>query len=116
MSKFRSRSEVEQILSDFAQSGQSRGEFCRSRDIKLGTFQWWLKRSRDNTSNNHHSKSGTFIRLTPQQPPAPHKSIQESELIIDFHSGARLKWRGTEVPSSVCQLITTLNTGAGVEG
>ena len=36
--------EADRILSEFAKSGLSRKEFCRSRNIKIGTFHWWMKR------------------------------------------------------------------------
>lgn len=113
MPAIRSRSEVEQILSDFSQSGQSRREFCSSRGIKPGTFQWWMRRYRDTASKR--PKPGGFIRLTPKQTSPSQSACKESELTIDFQSGARLRWRGTEVPVSVLQLISSLNNGTGGE-
>ncbi|KMQ49882.1 hypothetical protein CHISP_3235 [Chitinispirillum alkaliphilum] len=110
---FRSKSEVEQILSDYSQSELSRREFCNSKGIKLGTFQWWMKRQRENTCNA--PPNDAFIKFTPPYTPASRRIEPESELTIDFCSGTRLKWRGREVPSSVYQLIAALNSEAGVE-
>lgn len=109
-SRNRSQEEVEKILWEYHRSKQSRQEFCRRKNIKLGTFQWWLKRYK--AAKIKGSQNEAFIRLTPQQKHSHSKDTSESELIIDFQSGTRIRWRGTEIPSSVYGLIADLNKGS----
>lgn len=107
--RIRSKEEVEKILFEYHRSKQSRQEFCRQRNINLGTFQWWLKRYKASISKS--SETEAFIRLDPSKNDPTLKKSPESELVIDLQSGTRIRWRGTEIPSSVFGLISDLNKG-----
>lgn len=100
-----SREEAERIISEYKSSGLTRQQFCTSHNIKVGTFHWWMKRHNDAQT----VKPSTFVQVAPQT-----KSLSagaESDLTIDLPSGARLKWRGTVLPSPLSALLETLGRG-----
>ena len=104
-----SRAEAERIIADYKKSGLSRPEYCRKNNVKLNTFNWWMKRHNDSAKNPPSRK--TFLRVSP---PASSDTIRvaDSELTIDFPSGTRLKWRGRELPSSFSHLLSSFLSGS----
>jgi hypothetical protein len=47
-----------QVITELQQSGMTRKEFARSRNIALSKLMYWVKKSRQNAS-------GDFIQLSP---------------------------------------------------
>ena len=43
----RTKAEREAILEEFIESGLTQREFCEERGILVGTFQYWLRRTRE---------------------------------------------------------------------
>jgi transposase-like protein len=108
----RSVADAEQLISDYFQCGQSRKEFCQEHGIKLGTFQWWMKRHNDTNkvAKKPELQKAPFVQITPRIQPVC-TTPDESEIVIDLKSGMRIRWRGKEIPLSFYRLLETLNNG-----
>lgn len=108
----RSLADAEKLISEYFQCGQSRKEFCQERGIKLGTFQWWMKRYNDKNkvAKKPEPQKAPFVQITPRIQPVC-TSTDESEIVIDLKSGMRIRWRGKEIPLSFYRLLETLNNG-----
>lgn len=111
----KSREQADQLVTEFFQSLQTQRNFCKERNLNISTFQWWIKRYKESTASANKEQRPSFVRIGPQKTIAPSFCDKESELTVDFQSGTRLKWRGYEVPSSLCQLITILTTAGGTQ-
>jgi hypothetical protein len=101
-----SREAAGRFISEFLQSKKSQKEFCRERNLNVGTFRWWLKRHYERPKK----EKAPFIQLSPQKTIATVMS-KESELTIEFQNGTRLKWRGIDIPMSFYELVSSLQTG-----
>jgi hypothetical protein len=109
-----SREQADKIVEQFFQSKQTQRDFCKERSLNVGTFQWWIKRYRSACTSGKKVEAQTpFVRLKPQLEVSTTALCKESELTVDFQNGTRLKWRGNEVPSSIYQLIASLNATGG---
>lgn len=49
--KRRSKSQIQNILTEWQQSGLSQSKFCRNKSIGISTFQSWLKKEIKPSSN-----------------------------------------------------------------
>jgi hypothetical protein len=110
-----SREQADNLVQEFLQSKQTQKEFCRERNLNVGTFQWWLRRYKECIAAEKKIETKTpFVRVTPKTSVTTAGLNKESELTIDFQNGTRMKWRGIEIPTSLHQLITTLTTTGDV--
>lgn len=48
------------LVERYESSGQQQKEFCRSHDINIGTFQYWLSKYREQKSNQ---STGSFQQI-----------------------------------------------------
>lgn len=104
------RDEVDRLIAEFFKSNLSQNEFCRQKNINVGTFRWWLKRERDHASKKTEKNDAPFIKVVPTISSVK-SSDKESELVIEFESGTRIKWKGIEIPQKLQQLVTTIING-----
>jgi len=103
------RKVADQYVREYFQGRQTRKEFCTEHNINIGTFQWWIQRYRkNNDSEKSLQENAPFVRISPVNKKGYAASGLESELIIEFDNGTRIKWRGHEVPPSICELISIL--------
>ena len=78
------------LVAEWRSSGMTQKAFCREAGIKLGTFSYWVSRSRQG------DKSG-FAELLPG------KSALAKELEVIFPNGVRIK-----VPSGDVHTLSRL--------
>ena len=102
-----SREDAERFITEYYKSGLTCREFCGSHKINTGTFRWWLKRHRE----SNEVPRTPFLKIKATNNTTSQKS-PESEFIIDFPTGARLRWRGTEIPQQLSTLLGQLHTGS----
>jgi hypothetical protein len=105
------REEIDKLIAEFFKSNISQNEFCRQKNLNVGTFRWWLKRQRDLSAKKRGKAEVPFVKVVPKIPEMKNP-CRESELVIEFESGSRLKWRGFEIPQAFHQLVSTLTKGA----
>lgn len=106
-----SREDAERIITEFQKSGLSQNEYCRQNNVNVGTFRWWLKRKKELIAKKNENPGVPFVKVVPSIP-AMKNPCRESELVIEFVSGTRLKWKGIEIPQAFHQLLSTLVNGA----
>jgi transposase-like protein len=80
----RTRSEIAQIVAQFANSGLNRTEFCRGHGMTLGTLNRYLQRSREGAAG--HSGDGAFIAVELAGP----KLAMDSGLTVVLSRGRRI--------------------------
>ena len=81
LKKFRrSRGEVNQLIAQWEQSGQSKSKFCKEHKIKHTTFHGWIARRKKHASNPPKVISG-FVSLK------LHKEAHEPFAEINLSNG-----------------------------
>ena len=64
---WRSAEQWREIFCEFAQSGQTREQFCAERNLKLSTFSRWRKRLRDDShAVAANTEDSMFVELASQ--------------------------------------------------
>jgi hypothetical protein len=66
----------QEVISQWRESGQTQKDFCRTRDIKLSTLHYWMKRVKK-TSTAQAALPG-LVRIAP-----PATSGGSTEIIIE---------------------------------
>jgi hypothetical protein len=72
----------QEVISQWRESGQTQKDFCRTRDIKLSTLHYWMKRVKK-TSTAQAALPG-LVRIAP---PATSGGSTEIIIEIDLLSG-----------------------------
>lgn len=78
------------LVAEWRGSGMTQKEFCLEAGIKLGTFSYWVSRSRE-------SEKG-FIPLTPE------RTHQTKEVELTYPNGVKIKVASGDV-KTLSQLI-----------
>jgi hypothetical protein len=92
------------IIERFLQSGLPQKAFCKSEDIALSTFQWWLSQYRKQKSTNQPSlpiQSPAFITVKPQAS----RPAYSPTTILTYPNGVTLRLTGTIEPALLKELI-----------
>jgi hypothetical protein len=71
--KRRTRTEVQELVTEFMTSGMRRSEFCRNRRLSLGTLNRHLKKQRWKRKSRAASETGQLVpvELAPKTSPRP---------------------------------------------
>ena len=80
--RHRNRLEVEELLRDYAGSGLSRREFCRSRGVGVSTLGHHLKRSRQELAGGQ-SRQIVAVELCSANSVQRHAVAEQSEPLLD---------------------------------
>jgi hypothetical protein len=73
----------QEVISQWRESGQTQKDFCRTRDIKLSTLHYWMKRVKK-TSTAQAALPG-LVRIAP-----PATSGGSTEIIIEIDRRFRI--------------------------
>jgi hypothetical protein len=73
----------QEVISQWRESGQTQKDFCRTRDIKLSTLHYWMKRVKK-TSTAQAALPG-LVRIAP-----PVTSCGSTEIIIEIDRRFRI--------------------------
>lgn len=73
-----------QLIDEYRNSGSTIKSFCEDRDIKVGTFNYWIKKKMESFS------TGGFVKIH-----APVPSTADLELV--YPSGVRLRTNSTDL-------------------
>ena len=80
--RHRNRVEVEELLRDYAGSGLSRREFCRSRGVGVSTLGHHLKRSRQELAGGQ-SQQIVAVELCSANSVQHHAVAEQSDPLLD---------------------------------
>jgi transposase-like protein len=73
----------QEVISQWRESGQTQKEFCRTRDIKLSTLHYWMKRVKK--ASGGEAALPELVRITP-----PATSGTSTEIIIEIDRRFRI--------------------------
>ena len=89
--KRRSREEVKRLVAEFEASGIQRSEFCRTREVALGTLQRHLKRHGSSAGGAKAGNRLVAVELSGQEP--KRNSQRACALEVVLAGGRRIEVR-----------------------
>jgi hypothetical protein len=86
----RTRAEIQQLVSEFVNSGMRGSEFCRSRGLSFSTLDRHLRKQRPKKRKKRSAADGHLVRveLATRKMPAEHES--ECPLAVVLSGGRRI--------------------------
>src|SRR5271166_5861630 len=90
----RTRTEVQQLVAEFMNSGMRRTEFCRSRGLSFGTLNRHLKKQRWKRKSRRASSAGRVGRLVRVELAArksPTQHLTSCRLAVVLSGGRRIE-------------------------
>ncbi|CDT33751.1 conserved hypothetical protein [Sphingobacterium sp. PM2-P1-29] len=78
MSTEEKREYMKLMVSEWQQSGKSKKQYCRENDLNYAKFQYWIKRSKEESMDMGH-----FVELK--------ESTRDCSVEIIYPNGVRLK-------------------------
>jgi transposase-like protein len=103
--------EMYALIKEYLESNVTQAEFCRSKQLPESTFQYWLKRYRDN--NNHTGRSSFTNKKTrnnfiPLEITAP-ADLSPIQCEIERPNGTIIKLKCHKVSADFLELLRTLS-------
>ena len=95
----RTGEEIQLIVSDYQNSGQTQADYAQSHGLALSTLTNWLRRQRRQGEAKIQSQSARFVEVSPPRMVGPQLSAAEAdfELVYDQLRGdglSRIKIKG----------------------
>ena len=103
----RSREEVGAVLKDFERSGLSQSAFAAGRGIPLSTLQYWLRRSREETSGQDVT-TPQRMELVPIRIVDPLPAPSQAMLELESDHGYLLRFPAGLSPELLARYVETL--------
>ena len=91
------------LIEKYVDSGLTQDKFCEQQQLAYSTFQFWLKKYRQENpdrTTKQQSPTNTFLPLTFTSP-----RTESALLVIEYPNGVKLHVYGAMKPQLLLQLI-----------